>query len=91
METISKNKSLELEENLGEGTACAICYPMENEGHTTGSASMKGIIPILNLLLVTLYRIYLYKVTAGFMGGLKLDCVRIYFVRSIWSHCHYQS
>lgn len=45
-----------------------------NEGHTTGSASMKVIIPILDLLLVTLYRIYLYKVTAGFMGGLKLDC-----------------
>lgn len=52
---------------------------------------MKGIVPILDLLLVTLYRICLYKVTIGFMGGLILGCVRICFVRNIRSHCYYQS
>lgn len=32
---------------------CSISHPIENEGCVTGSACVKGITPVLNLVLVT--------------------------------------
>lgn len=59
----------------------------EVRGYTMDSACMKGIIPVLDLFLVTLSRICFYKVTTDCMGSLKLDCINVSFVRNIGLSC----
>lgn len=60
---------------------------MGNERPSTGSACMKAVLPVLDLLLVTLSRMCFYKVTTGYMEGINRDCIRICLVGNIRLSC----
>ena len=60
---------------------------MGNERPSTGSACVKAVLPVLDLLSVTLSRMCFYRVTTSYMEGLNRECIRICVVRNIRLSC----